>query len=192
VKNNTDRLALVALALLTAVALSSCSLFGNETVTLTGGGGALSTISNVDLYVSTAEVGKVVAVQEVQFTFSGAGGDHGPAYDVAIELISPGGKNVTVFDNYNSSVGSAVFEGGSTYTFVDENDDDGLNQIVTYPSGAGVVVPWTYQADGDFDDFEGWDLKGTWTLRFRVYNSPLASAGTISSWRVIIEYEDEY
>jgi len=189
-KNILTRFPLVVLTIITAAVLVSCSLFGNPTVTLTGAGGALNdlvSLSPDNFQTTTSVVGKVVTVQEVQIVFA-SGTDHGPAYNVAIELLSPGGKNITVFDNYHSNMTGIDFENDGTYTFVDDNDDDGVNQFVLH---SGVVVPWTYQADGDFDDFEDWDLMGTWRLRFRVIGSDLTSAGSILSWRVIIEYKED-
>jgi hypothetical protein len=190
-KKTVVRLALGTLSVIAIVALSSCSLFGNPTVTLTGTGGGLTdsvSLSPDNFQTSASEVGKVVTVQEVRIVFD-SGTNHGPAYNVDIDLISPGGKNVAVFAPYNSDMIGIDFENGGTYTFVDDHDDDGLPRFVDH---LGVIVPETYQASGDFDDFEDWDLFGSWTLRFRVVGSDLTSAGTILSWRVIIEYEEEF
>jgi hypothetical protein len=169
---------LLAAVPIACIFLASCEFltFLKSTKTFSGSGGAVESGYNY-FPVSADDTGSIVSIDEVTLD----GFIYPTASDLTISIQKVGGSTVTLVSqkgNANDYI--------SDYIFVDDTDVDGLPRIVTW---SGDVVPETYQAEGDFDDFNGDELKGTW--RLVIFNSSPTTGGNLNSWSIQIQYEEE-
>jgi hypothetical protein len=125
--------------------------------------------------LSVSAFGKVVSVEKVTLDDL----YYETASDLTISLQKSGGPSVILV---NMRGGTNDYVGD--YEFVSDDEERGLSHIVTW---SGDVVPETYQAEGEFDDFEGYGVGGTWIIE--VYNSSLTTTGTLSSWSLCLRYD---
>jgi hypothetical protein len=154
--------------------LISCDFFlGDTSETYIGAGGNIRHgINYFPIEIScTGEVVKVETLRLIDL-------DYAVASDLEIRVKKVGGINKNIVKRKG---GSNAFLGD--YIFVDEDNDDGLSRIVTYD---GVVVPETYQS-GDFYDFKGSELSGSWHLI--IIDWTTGTDGTFSSWKIRIKYD---
>ncbi len=158
---------------------SSCEFLilpSTSTKTYTDDTGGDINNGNNDFPISVSDSGQVVTVESVSLDNL----LYNNASDLTISLIAPGGKT-----------GALVTQKGSTsnytgdYTFVDDGDSSGLPRIIEY---SGDVVPETYQAESDFDDFSEANVSGTWTLR--INDNESGTDGTLDGWSLTLEFED--
>ncbi|MFN5983595.1 MAG: proprotein convertase P-domain-containing protein, partial [Fluviicola sp.] len=112
--------------------------------------------------------------------------EHSFTGDLEIALTCPNGTMVSLFNNYNpgfipGGCSTAVFlgndtdqDGGApgtpveTYCFDPSATNgtlcDNLGTTIPNASGFPMVVPGTYEPDGNFADFIGCPLEGNWTI----------------------------
>jgi subtilisin-like proprotein convertase family protein len=112
--------------------------------------------------------------------------EHSYTGDLEIALTCPNGTMVSLFNNYNpgfipGGCSTAVFlgndtdqDGGApgtpveTYCFDPSATNgtlcDNLGTTIPNASGFPMVVPGTYEPDGNFADFIGCPLEGNWTI----------------------------
>ncbi|MFN6074323.1 MAG: proprotein convertase P-domain-containing protein, partial [Fluviicola sp.] len=112
--------------------------------------------------------------------------EHSFTGDLEIALTCPNGTMVSLFNNYNpgfipGGCSTAVFlgndtdqDGGApgtpveTYCFDPSATNgtlcDNLGTTIPNASGFPMVVPGTYEPDGNFADFLGCPLEGNWTI----------------------------
>jgi hypothetical protein len=169
---------LLAAVPIACIFLASCEFwtFLKPTETYSGFGGAVENGYNY-FPVNVNHSGSIVSINEVALD----GFIYPTASDLTISIQKVGGATVTLVSQKgyaNNFIGD--------YTFVDDTNVDGLPRIVTWSSD---VVPETYQAEGDFDDFNGNELKGTW--RLVIYNISPTTVGNLNSWSIQIQYEEE-
>jgi len=158
---------------------SSCEFLilpTTSTKTYTNDTGGDVTYGNNDFEISASDSGQVVTVESVSLDEL----VYDDAQDLTISLISPGGRSRALVTQKGSS---SKYTGD--YTFVDDGDSSGLPRIIEY---SGDVVPETYQAESDFDDFSGESVSGTWTLR--IHDNTLLTDGTLAGWSLKLEFED--
>ena len=126
--------------------------------------------------------GKVVEVVSVVLN----GFIHNHADDVKISLRAPDGTTtVTLVDSIGTDTNRYV-NVAPHYTFLDDNDSSGLSHIVIFDND--VVVPETYQSEGDFDDFEDINIYGNWELI--IYDDQFnGSTGSLTSWTLQLKYD---
>jgi hypothetical protein len=172
-------------AALVVFLFSSCEFLilpTTSTKTYTDDTGDNITLGNNDFPISVSDSGQVVTVESVSLDGL-LYGDSGPgdASDLTISLIAPGGKTGVLV----TQKGSGGIYTGDDYSFVDDGDSSGLPRIIVY---AGAVVPETYQAESDFDDFSEANVSGTWTLRINDNESD--TDGTLDGWSLTLEFED--
>jgi hypothetical protein len=165
------RLRWLALAVLILPVAVGCRVF-DDTVTYYGSGGAIGAGVTTTFSLSVPDAGDIVSVKNV--TLSNA--VMSAPVTVRIELRAPGGQRVTLV-----STESNDFNG--TYGFTDNDDSYGLVRRVAY---GGVLVPETYQADGDLDDLEETSVFGTWSLLITDFG---VTGGTLGSWSLRIKFE---
>jgi subtilisin-like proprotein convertase family protein len=132
--------------------------------------------------VFVSETGDVESIESISLT--GLERDH--AEDLTIKLQAPSFETITLVSGEG---GNADYNGN--YKFVDDNDSAGLPRIVVYNDGGAtnVVVPETYQSEGDLDDFEGTGINGTWTLIINDAQSTGNSGiAQLTSWTLRLRY----
>jgi subtilisin-like proprotein convertase family protein len=159
--------------------ISSCEFLlfpTSSTKTYTNDTGWDITEGNNDFEISVSDSGQVVTVESVSLDEL----FHDYASDLTISLISPGGISKALVTKKGSS---SSYTGD--YTFVDDDDSSGLPRIIEY---SGDVVPETYQAESDFDDFSEVNVNGPWTLRITDSESDID--GTLAGWSMTLEFED--
>lgn len=158
---------------------SSCEFLilpTTSTKTYTNDTGGDITDGNNDFEISVSDTGQVVTVESVSLDDL----IYETASHLTISLISPGGRSRALVTQKGST---SNYTGD--YTFVDDDDSSGLPRIIEY---SGDVVPETYQAESDFDDFSEVSVNGTWTLR--INDSESGTDGTLAGWSFKLEFED--
>ena len=157
--------------------LGSCWLFFNlpETQTFPGAGGTITTATSeftVNIPIA-AEVRDIEAI-----TLNGL--VHSNSVDLLIRLEAPGGLSLNL-SSYRGT-GSQSFNGN--YTFVDPDTVDAVNIYVS--DGTGTIVGTSYWSDADLDEFDGKDVRGTWTLI--ILNN--GSTGSLGAWSLELTYKE--
>jgi subtilisin-like proprotein convertase family protein len=160
--------------------LVSCEWLFHPTENYTGAGIVIINYGPNSSNAFVGDEGKVVAVVSVVLN----GFAHDNADDVKISLRAPDGTTVTLVDSIGTNSNLYV-DVAPHYTFVDDNDSSGLSHIVIFDND--VVVPETYQSEGDFDDFDDVDIYGDWELI--IYdNEDNVSVSSLTSWTLKIKY----
>ncbi|UCB46857.1 MAG: hypothetical protein JSV25_05400 [Spirochaetota bacterium] len=162
---------IVCIVVIVSLMLLSCGLF-NTTTTYSGTGGSI--ISGINSFtIDISDKGAVYRILEVTLTNL----NYANASDLMIRVEKVGDKRVTLVDQRG---GTNAYAG--TYVFVDDSNESGLSRLVTY---SGVVVPETYQSEGDFNSFVDVETFGTWQLTILDWTA--GTDGTLGSWSIKIE-----
>ena len=171
---------IILILFISIVTLATCdflSILGNQTQEYSNTtGGNITGVGYSEFLIDVTDAGAIDSIEKITLTNL----SYSEAKDLTISLESPGGREKTLVSQKG---GSNDYTGD--YIFVDDSDDSGLSHIVTY---SGDVVPETYQAEGDLDDFEGNDIKGNWKLR--IYDNTSPTDGSIDGWSIRIQYEE--
>jgi hypothetical protein len=162
---------IVSISVIVSLMLVSCGFF-NTTATYNGTGGTISDGINA-FTIDISDQGAVNRIIEIKLTNL----NYANASDLMIRLEKVGDNRITMVDQRG---GSNAYTG--TYVFVDDSDEYGLSRLVTY---SGVVVPETYQSEGDFNDFVKVEKSGTWQLTILDWTA--GTDGTLGSWSIKIE-----
>ena len=159
------------------LSLGSCWLFLYlpQTETFNGGGGTITTAASE----FTLSIPIAAEVREIDgITLNGL--VHPNSVDLLIRLEAPGGFSLDL-SRYRGT-GNQSFDGN--YTFVDPETADAVNIYVA--DGTGKIVETSYWSDADLDEFDGKDVRGTWTLSI----SNLGLVGSLTGWSLELTYKE--